>query len=115
MQTTPHGEKVVQPSRRRLVGKLMKGDQGESICTESSRVLKTLIEIQLGLFPFAIVPLLAGNLTCATADALGYVDQRGLDTSLGCKLRHDLLPRSLDTSAEGPCALTTFTRQAFVS
>jgi hypothetical protein len=93
----------------------MKGDQGESICAESSRVLKTQIEIQLGLFPFAIVPLLAGNLTCATADALGYVDQRGLDRGLGCQLRHDLLRPSFDTSAEGPYALTTLTRQAFVS
>src|ERR1700751_3019046 len=106
MQTTPHGEKVVQPSRRRLVGKLMKGDQRESICAESGRVLKTQIEIQLILFAIAIVPLLAGNLTCATADALGYVDQRGLDRGLGWKLRHDLLRISFEPSVEVARALT---------
>src|ERR1700745_1728948 len=105
MQATPHGEEVVQPSRSLLVGKLMKGDQGERICAERSRVLKTQIEIQRALSPLAIVPLLAGNLTCATADALGYVDQRGLDRGVGCKLRHDLLRPSLDTSAKGPGAL----------
>jgi hypothetical protein len=78
----------------------MKSDQGESICAECGRVLKAQVEIQLGLFPVAIVPLLASNLTCATADALGYVDQGGLDGNLGCRLRHDLLPLTLDPSAE---------------
>ena len=93
----------------------MKGDQGERICAESGRVLKAQIEIQLGLFPFAIVPLLAGNLTCATADALGDVDQRGLDgvSAASCVMIFSF--STLDTSAEGPCALTTLTRQAFVS
>jgi hypothetical protein len=93
----------------------MKSDQGESICAKCGGVLKAQVEIQLGVFPVAIVPLLAGNLTRATADALGYVDQGRLDGNLGSQLRHDLLPLTLDTSAERACALTTLTRQAFVS
>ena len=70
----------MQPSLSLLVRYLMKSDQGESICAECGRVLKAQVEIQLGLFPFAIVPLLAGNLTCADGRiSLGGVDQRRLD------------------------------------
>jgi hypothetical protein len=52
----------------------MKRDQGVSFRAESGRVLKTQVEVQLGFFPLAIVPLLAGNLARPAADALGYVD-----------------------------------------
>src|SRR5579864_1049871 len=93
----------------------MKSDQGECICAQCGRVLKTQIEIQLSLFRVSIVPLLAGDLTCATTNALGDVDQRGLDRGVGCKLRHDLLRLTLARSAEAACALTTLTRHAFVS
>jgi hypothetical protein len=115
MQTPSHGEKVVQAAGCLLVGQLMKSDQGESICAESRRILKTQIKVQLGLLSLAIVLLLARNLTRTTADTLGDVDQSGLDGSLGFTLRHDLPRLNLNTSAEEPFALTTFTRQAFVS
>ena len=53
----------------------MKRDQGESIGAESGGVLKAEVEIQLCFFPVTIVPLLASNLTRATANTLGYINQ----------------------------------------
>jgi hypothetical protein len=52
----------------------MKGDQSVSFRTESGRILKTQVEIQLGLFPLSIIPLFAGNLTCPAADTSGDID-----------------------------------------
>jgi hypothetical protein len=53
----------------------MKRNERVSVGTESSRVLKIdSAQLQLSLFPFSIVPLLAGNLARAAADALGGVN-----------------------------------------
>ena len=74
MQTTPHREEVMQTPRCFVIQQFMKRDQCISFRAESRRVLKAKIEIQLSLLSFAVIPLLAGNLACPAADALGNVD-----------------------------------------
>jgi hypothetical protein len=49
--------------------------------------LKSQLVLKLGAFSRPIIPLLAGNLARAAANALGDVDQCGLDGRLG-RLRH---------------------------
>ena len=80
MQTTPHRENVIQTARRILINQLMERNERVSVGAERSGILKIEpAELQPCLFSFAIVPLLAGNLTRAAADALGSIDQRCLD------------------------------------
>jgi hypothetical protein len=74
MQTTAHAEEVVKTSGRFVVRQLVICDQRQSLRTESGRVLKTQIEIELSLFSFTIIPLLAGDLAGSTANAPGNVD-----------------------------------------
>jgi hypothetical protein len=93
----------------------VKSDQRKSFGAKGGRVLKPQVEIQLSLFSLAIVPLLAGDLTCPAADALGNVDQCGLNRWSGTRGRHDLLPLILGAAVAGASAFNTFTRQAFVS
>ena len=77
----------------------MKGDQSVSFRTESGRILKTQVVVQLGFFAFAIVPLLAGDLTGTTADALRNIDQSGFNRSDGYWFRHILRPWLFGTVA----------------
>jgi hypothetical protein len=80
MHTSSHRENVIQTSRRILIDELMERNERVGVRAERSRILKIEpTELQLCLFPLAIVPLLAGNLTRAAADALGGIDQRCLD------------------------------------
>jgi hypothetical protein len=82
MQTTPHRENVIQTAGRILIDKLVEGNERVSVGTERSGILKIEpTKLQASLFAFAIVPLLAGNLTGAAADALGRIDQRCLGES----------------------------------
>jgi hypothetical protein len=74
MQAPPHREQVMQSSRCGLIGNFMERNQGESLRAEGSWILKTKIEVQFGLLPFAVVPLFAGNLASAASDALRDVD-----------------------------------------
>jgi hypothetical protein len=75
VQTTPHRENVIQTSRRILIDKLMERNERVSVGAERCRILKIEpTKLQLCLFSLAIVPLLAGNLTGAAADALGSID-----------------------------------------
>jgi hypothetical protein len=78
--------------------------------------LESHVILQLGLFAIAFVPLLTGDLACAAADALGNVNQRGLDRRIVVPLSHAVfLFLILDAASGGALVLTTFTRQAFVS
>jgi hypothetical protein len=80
MQTTPHRENVIQTARRILIDKLMERNERVSVGAERGGILKIEpSKLQSCLFPLAIVPLLAGNLTSTAADALGSIDQRCLD------------------------------------
>jgi hypothetical protein len=80
VQTTPHRENVVQTSGRILIDELVKRNERVSVGAEGSRILKIEpTKLQFCLFSLAIVPLLAGNLAGAAADALGSIDQRCLD------------------------------------
>src|SRR5262249_26484047 len=111
-----HGEEIIQSSGRLLVGNLMKGDQSQSFRAERRRILKSHIVLQLGDFAVTLVPLLAGHLACAAADALGDVNQRGFDGCICRPLAHAVfLLLLLGTAAGNSLALTTFTRQALVS
>ena len=83
MEAPLHHESGIQPSRLRRVLHLVERDERKSIRAESSGVLKTQIDPELGLFAILIVPLLAGNLARPTADAVGNVDQRRLDRARG--------------------------------
>ena len=76
MQAAPHREEIIQPAGRLLVGQFMICDQGVSLRTESGRVLKTHVVLQLCSFALSIIPLFAGNLACAASNALGNVNER---------------------------------------
>jgi hypothetical protein len=74
VQATPHGEQVVQSPGRLLVWQFVERDQGQGLGAESCRVLKTQVVLQLCIFTLAVIPLLAGNLASAAADALRNVN-----------------------------------------
>lgn len=94
----------------------MKRDERVSSCAESRRILKShLSQLQLGFFPFAVIPPLAGYLASPAADAFGRVHEGSLCRRRRGRLRHDRLPVALCAFARGSCALTTLTKQAFVS
>jgi hypothetical protein len=58
----------------------MERNERVSVGAECGRILKIEpAKLQSRLFPLAIVPLLAGNLTGTAADALGRINQRCLD------------------------------------
>jgi hypothetical protein len=81
---------------------------------ESRGILKSnLSQLQLSFFPFAVVPLLTSHLASPAANTFGRVDQRRLYRR--GRLRHDRLPVVLCVVAKGSFALTTLTKQAFVS
>jgi hypothetical protein len=80
MQTTPHRENEIQTSRCIFIDKLMERNQRVSVRAERSGILKIEpTQLQVCLFPLAVVPLFAGDLTRAAADALGGIDQCCLD------------------------------------
>jgi hypothetical protein len=91
----------------------MKCDQRISAGIKSDGVLETESGFQLGVYPIAIIPLLAGNLASATSDAVGGIDQCGFDGK-GYRLTHDLLPATL-YPGDADFTFTTFTKQALVS
>jgi hypothetical protein len=79
MHTSSHRENVIQPSGRIIIEQFVERNERVSVGAERSGILKIeSAKLQFGLFPFAIVPLLAGNLTGAAANALGSIDQRCL-------------------------------------
>src|ERR1700747_735370 len=63
VQTSPHREKIMQPTRRLLIGKFVKGNQRKGLRAQSRWILKTQVVIQLGFLSVPVVPLLASNLT----------------------------------------------------
>jgi hypothetical protein len=69
----------MEPSRRLVVGQFVVCDQGVGLSAEGGRVLKAQIEVQLGLFALAIIPLLAGNLASPATDTSGNVNEGRLD------------------------------------
>src|SRR5690348_10871444 len=89
----------------------MEGNQRISFCAKRCRVLKTQGVLQLRRFPLSIIPLLASHLTGTTSNAFRNVDQGRLYRSSCRQLAHSNLTYALLFS----CALTTLTRQAFVS
>src|SRR5215470_6156758 len=115
MQTTPHGEQVIQSAWSLLVRQFVIGNQSESFGAESRWVLQAQIPFQFCLLSIAVIPLLAGNLTRPAADALRNVDERRFDWGLRRRLGHDLLPLGVAFVATASRAFTTLTRHAFVS
>jgi hypothetical protein len=73
----------METALRLLVGQFMKRDQRECVRTQSRGVLKAQVTIQLRLFPFAIIPLLAGNLARPASNTLRDVDQGSFDGDRG--------------------------------
>jgi hypothetical protein len=67
------------------------------------------------MLPITFIPLLAGDLARTASNALGDIDQGGLDGSCGGRLRHALLPVLCCAGDTAVLTLTTFTKQAFVS
>src|SRR5262252_4796651 len=113
MQAALHAENVSQRTRTRLVPYFMEFDERVCLGAQRSRVLKVQrTRLQLGLFSFAIVPLLARDLASATTDTIGGVDQSGLRKDR--TLTH-VTSLDLGLFAAGGLAFATFTRQAFVS
>src|SRR5436190_1222299 len=93
----------------------MRRDQREGLRAKSSGDLKTELILKLSDLPIAIVPLFAGHLAHPAADAFGNVDQcRSGGNRIGNR-RHAFLPLGPDAVSTASCALTTFTRHAFVS
>ena len=100
MQTTPHRENVIQTARRILIDKLMERNERVGIGAQRSGILKIEpTQLQSCLFPLAIVPLLASNLTRATTDALGRIDQRCLNEGRTRRGSHDLSSPTPETLA----------------
>src|SRR6185436_12655635 len=82
---------------------------------ERRRVLEAQFGLHRGLLAILLVPLLAGHLARSAADAVGDVDQRRPDRARGRGWRHVRPLGDPDLRVAGRPALTTLTRQAFVS
>src|SRR6185369_4815765 len=120
VQAAPHRVGGAQAAGRGLVHELVEGDERVGVRAQRRRVLEAEQLLQLGVLAVAVVPLLAGDLAGAAADALGDVDQRRLDRDrfrggLVVPGSHDALPRSPALAIVRSRTLTTFTRHAFVS
>ena len=90
---------------------LVRRDERQRLGAQRRRVLETELAEELGLLAVLLVPLLAGHLAGAAADALRDVDERRLDGGEDGGRAHAFLAFEAAPGA----ALTTFTRQAFVS
>ena len=115
MQTAPHSEEVMKAPGSRFVRHFMVRDQGVRFRAESRRILKPHIVLQLRNFSFPLIPLLACNLASPATDASRDIDQRRLDRCLGRWRRHSFLAFGVRAVLTDSRALTTFTKQAFVS
>ena len=90
-------------------------DESIGFCAEGRRVLKSrLTQLQLGFFPFAVIPLLTSYLASPAADTLRRVDQSGLNWERGTRLGHARLAVLFCVATAGSC-LTTLTKQALLS
>ena len=83
VEAPPHDEGVVESLGLLLVLRLVEGDQRVGPGAQGRRVLEAELRVQLGLLAVAVVPLLAGDLAGAAADAVGDVDERRLDRDVG--------------------------------
>src|SRR6516165_2731787 len=104
VETTVHGENVIETPRRLFVWQFMKRDESVGFCAEGRRVLKSqLSQLQLGFFPFAVIPLLTSHLASPAADTLGRVDQGGLNWEGGTRLCHARLAVLFCAATTGSC------------
>ena len=111
VETPPHREDPGEVLGRALELELVGRDERQRLRAQRRRVLEAELALELGLLPVLLVPLLAGHLAGAAADALRDVDQRRLDGGEDGRRAHAFLP----LEAAPGSALTTLTRQAFVS
>ena len=114
VEAAPHHEVGIEPARLLRIHVLVERDQRVRLGGERRRILESELGLQLRLFSLALVPLFAGHLAGAAADAVGDVDQGRPDRNRSrrsARRRHARLP----VSARGAVALTTLTRQALVS
>ncbi len=114
VETTPHHEGGLEALLALRVRRLVEGDERVRLRGERGRVLETEMRVQLRRLSLAVVPLLAGDLAGPAADAVGDVDERGLDGASGGRRAHTRLP-SARRAPGGAEAFSTLTRQAFVS
>src|SRR5262249_16489242 len=92
VEAAPHDEGVAHPLARLLVARLVEGDQRVGPRGERGRVLEPELRVQLRGLALAVVPLLAGDLAGAAADAVGDVDERRLDGDVLGRGAHARLP-----------------------
>src|SRR5215471_8667200 len=116
VEATVHGEDVIKATRRFLIWQFVKRDERVGFSAESRWILKAhLSHLQLGLFPFTVIPLFTSHLASPAANAFRRVDQRRLYAGSRGRLCHERLPVALCAVERRSCALTTLTKQAFVS
>src|SRR5262249_23012709 len=115
VEAPAHDEGVAHPLRRLLVGSLVEGDECVGPGGERGRVLEAELGFALCALACGFVPLLAGDLAGAAADAVGDVDERRLDGDAGFRSAHARLPSGFRAAPGGAEPFSTLTRQALVS
>ena len=116
VEASPHHEGAVDAAGRLRIFELVEGDERVGLGRQGGRVLEAELGLELGFLSGPVVPLLAGDLAGAAADAVGDVDERRPDRN-GRRIRGSVRRRHVRTpfAARGAAARTTLTRQAFVS